>query len=58
MARLKSSEDAIRTLTLVGQKSLSVTIPKRIIERLRLLPNQKVLVRREGSKITIELLED
>ena len=58
MARLKQSEDAIRTLTLVGQKSLSVTIPKKIISKLSLLPNQKVLVRREGKQITIELMDD
>lgn len=58
MARLKQSEDGIRTLTLVGQKSLSVTIPRRIVSQLQLLPNQKVLVRRDGKNIQIELIEE
>jgi len=54
MPRIKESRASIRTITTVGQKSLSVTIPTSIVRTLRLSAHQKVIVRREGERILIE----
>ncbi len=58
MPRIKESRANIRTITTVGQKSLSVTIPTSIVRTLSLAAHQKVIVRREGERIVIEKWED
>ena len=58
MPRIKESHANIRTITTVGQKSLSITIPTTIVRTLGLSAHQKVIVRREGDRIIIEKWEE
>ena len=58
MPRIKEAQTNIRTITTVGQKSLSVTIPTSIVRTLGLSAHQKVIVRREGERILIEKWEE
>lgn len=53
MSRRKLSENRVRSLTKVGQGSLSVTIPVHIVRKLELRERQKVVVTERGGKISI-----
>ena len=54
MTRRKLDEENIRKLTKVGETSLAVTIPKSIVQKLKLKERQKVKVILSGKKIVIE----
>lgn len=54
MTRRKINEENIRKLTKVGKTSLAVTIPKSIVQKLKLRERQKVKVTLSGKKIIIE----
>ena len=54
MTRRKLDEENIRKLTRVGETSLAVTIPKEIVQKLKLKERQKVMVRLSGKKIIIK----
>lgn len=56
MAQMPLDEHHIRKLQKVGRggASLSVTIPVRIVRKLKLRERQKVAVRARGNKIIIE----
>ena len=54
MTRRKLDEENIRKLTRVGETSLAVTIPKSIVQKLKLRERQKVKVVLSGKKIIIE----
>lgn len=49
----RQDEQDIRKLTKVGQKSIAVTIPIKIVRELGWREKQKVVVRREGSGVTV-----
>ena len=55
MARQKLEARNVRKLTKTGGgKSITVTIPIEIVRELRWREHQKVVVKRSGSKVTIE----
>lgn len=54
MTRRKLDEENVRKLTRVGETSLAITIPKEIIQKLKLRERQKVKVVLKGKKIIIE----
>jgi bifunctional DNA-binding transcriptional regulator/antitoxin component of YhaV-PrlF toxin-antitoxin module len=58
MARPENHSRHIRSLGKVGGKSFAITIPIDIVQQLDWKLTNKLLVRREGSKIIIEKLED
>jgi antitoxin component of MazEF toxin-antitoxin module len=54
MTRRKLDEENIRKLTRVGETSLAVTIPKEIVQKLKLRERQKVVVKLSGKNIIIK----
>jgi virulence-associated protein VagC len=54
MARSKLSQRNVRKLTRVGRFSMSVTLPREMIDFLHWREKQKVVVRRVGKKLIIE----
>lgn len=56
MAQMPLDEHHIRKLQRVGRggASLSVTIPVRVVRKLKLREHQKVVVKARGDKIIIE----
>ena len=52
--RQGSGTETVRKLTKTGQYTYYVTIPKAYIEELGWKERQRVVVRRSGSKLTIE----
>ena len=53
MANLDTDNRNIRKITKVGGKSYAVTLPIEIIRELDWKERQKVVVKRQGSKIII-----
>ncbi|MFA5990845.1 MAG: AbrB/MazE/SpoVT family DNA-binding domain-containing protein [Candidatus Doudnabacteria bacterium] len=49
----KQSEQNIRKLTKLGGKSLAVTLPVELVEKLKWKEKQRVVVKRKGSKLII-----
>lgn len=49
--KLKNSN--VRKLTLVGKASLSVTLPKELVNELKWKNKQRVTVVRKGSKVIV-----
>ena len=49
----KQSEQNIRKITKLGNKSLAVTLPVEIMEKLGWREKQKVVVKRKGRKLII-----
>jgi antitoxin component of MazEF toxin-antitoxin module len=54
MTRRKLDEENVRKLTRVGETSLAVTIPKEIVQKLKLRERQKVKITLSGKKIIIK----
>ncbi|MBU2595371.1 AbrB/MazE/SpoVT family DNA-binding domain-containing protein [Patescibacteria group bacterium] len=54
MTRRKLDEENVRKLTKVGETSLAVTIPKSIVQKLKLRERQKVRVMLSGKNIIIK----
>ena len=54
MSRRKLDEENVRKLTRVGETSLAVTIPKSIVQKLKLRERQRVIVILSGKKIIIK----
>ena len=50
----RKNRDYVRKLVGVGKYSYSVTIPKGIVYELGWRKRQKLVVRREGSKVVVE----
>jgi len=48
------TKEYIRKVTRVGKRSLSVVIPAEIVDELGIRERQKLTLRRQGKKITIE----
>ena len=53
MANLDSSNRNIRKVTKIGGKSYAVTLPIEMIRQLGWKERQKVVVKKQGSKIII-----
>jgi antitoxin component of MazEF toxin-antitoxin module len=49
----KQSEQNIRKLTKVGGKSLAVTLPVELVEKLGWREKQRVVVKKKGTKLII-----
>lgn len=58
MARPKTSSEPIRKLTKTGGSSYYVTLPLDYIREFGWREGQKVVVKKRGSKITIEDWEE
>lgn len=50
----KSSETNIRKLTRIGKQSIGLTLPIEIVRQLKWKERQKVVVKKEGSKVIIK----
>ena len=53
MARRKLENKNIRKLTRIGNKSVGLTLPIEIVRKLKWRIKQKVVVKKQGKKITI-----
>jgi antitoxin component of MazEF toxin-antitoxin module len=53
MANKKHGEEGIRKITKLGKKSLAVTLPVDLVEKLHWREKQKVSVKKKGSKLVI-----
>jgi antitoxin component of MazEF toxin-antitoxin module len=49
----KQGQENIRKLTKLGNRSLAVTLPVEITEKLKLREKQRVVVKRKGKKIIV-----
>ncbi len=54
MTRRKLEDKNIRKISRIGSSSLGVTIPVDFLRELKWREKQKVVIKKRGSKITIE----
>lgn len=58
MARPDNDNTELRKLNMVGSKSFAVSIPVETIKQLGWVKGTTLMVRRQGSKIIIEKVEE
>ena len=58
MARPEQDQTGIRSLNMVGSKTYAVSLPIDVIKLLGWEKGTKLMVRRQGSKLIIEKLEE